>query len=186
MINKLKPFSTRGIIILVAGVFLLDQLSKYIIKHTMQLGDPIPILGSFFQITYVENSGMAFGIHVDNRILFTILSVFALILVVYYLIKSRKEHPVLQLALSLILGGAIGNIFDRILHGQVVDFLDFEFFNIALPSFNFLFINFQGYHMTRWPVFNIADSAVTCGMILIAVSVLFVKETTKNEVSTTS
>jgi len=186
MIHKPKPLSTKGLIILVAGIFLLDQISKLLVKYTMQLGDPIPILGSFFQLTYVENSGMAFGIHVDNRVLFTLLSVFALILVVYYLIKSRKEHPLLQVALALILGGALGNIFDRILHGKVVDFFDFEFFDISLPAFSFLFIDFQEYHMTRWPVFNIADSAVTCGMILIAVSVLFVKETSKSEVSTTS
>jgi signal peptidase II len=185
MFNKLKPFGTKAIIIFVAGVFFLDQISKAIVKYTMQLGDPIPVLGSFFQLTYVENSGMAFGIHVDNRILFTLLSVFALIIVVYYLIKSRKEHPLLQIALSLILGGALGNIFDRILHGKVVDFLDFEFFNISLPTVNFLFLDFQGYHMTRWPVFNIADSAVTCGMLLIAISVLFVKETSKSEVSAT-
>ena len=186
MIHKIKALGNIGIIILVSAVILFDQASKYLVKHTMQLGKPISVLGSFFQLTYVENSGMAFGIQVENRILFALLSVSALVLVIYYLLKSRKEHPLLQIALSMILGGAIGNIFDRIVHGSVVDFLDFEFFNISLPTVKFLFINFEGYHMTRWPVFNIADSAVTCGMILIAISVIFVKETTKNEVSSTT
>ena len=186
MINKLKPLSTKGIIILVAGVVFLDQVSKYIAKYALQFRDgPFSVIGSLFQLSYVENSGMAFGIHVENKIIFTILSIFALILVVYYLVKSRNEHPLLQMALALILGGAIGNIFDRIVHGKVIDFLDFEFFNITLPSVKFLFINFEGYYMTRWPVFNIADSAVTCGMILIAISVIFVKEPSQSEVSAT-
>lgn len=185
MINKLKPLGNIGICILVAAVIVLDQASKIIVKHTMLIGEPVQVLGSFFQLTYVENSGMAFGIQIDNRIMFSFLSLFALSLVIYYLIKSRKEHPLLQIALSLILGGAVGNIFDRMVYGSVVDFLDFEFFDISLPTIKFLFINFEGYHMTRWPVFNIADSAVTCGMILIVISIFFVKETSKSEVPTT-
>jgi len=185
MMNKVKPLGKKGIILIVASVFILDQISKYVVKHTLQLSESVSILGTFFQLSYVQNSGMAFGIQIENKILFTLLSIVALTLVIYYLIKSKKEHPFLQIALALILGGAIGNILDRLIYGKVVDFLDFEFFDISLPTFKFLVINFQGYHMTRWPVFNIADAAVSCGMILIALSVIFIKESSKSEVPTT-
>ena len=86
----------------------------------------------------------------------------------------------------MIMGGAIGNLIDRIAVGRVVDFLDVEFFDISLPAFQFLFMNFPGYSLTRWPVFNVADSAVTCGMILIIWYILFQKTPEKQEVSATS
>jgi signal peptidase II len=184
MISRMQPLGKKMVILMVALVFVLDQISKYLVKHSMQLSESVSVLGSFFQLTYVENSGMAFGIEVENKILFIVLSIIALSLVIYYLNKANKEHALLQTALALILGGAIGNIFDRIIHGKVVDFFDFEFFNISLPTFKFFVINFQGYHMTRWPVFNIADTAVSCGMILIALSVIFIKESSKSEVPT--
>jgi signal peptidase II len=84
-----------------------------------------------------------------------------------------KQHVVLRFAFALILGGAFGNLIDRFLYGRVVDFLDFEFFDISIPPFSFLFIDFGGYHMTRWPVFNIADIAVTVGMIMIILNAIF-------------
>ena len=77
------------------------------------------------------------------------------------------------------MGGAIGNLIDRLFSGRVVDFLDVEFFDISIPAFEFLFVNFPGYALTRWPVFNVADSAVTCGMIFIAWLILFQKSPMK-------
>ena len=87
-------------------------------------------------------------------------------------------------ALALIMGGAIGNLIDRLFAGRVVDFLDVEFFDISIPAFELLFLSFPGFALTRWPVFNIADSAVTCGMILIAWMILVQKTPMKQEVST--
>ena len=82
------------------------------------------------------------------------------------------------------MGGAIGNLIDRLFAGRVVDFLDVEFFDVSIPAFEFLFVNFPGFSLTRWPVFNIADSAVTCGMILIAWLILTQKSPLKQEIST--
>ena len=168
--------------IIIAFIIILDQITKYLIKTSMNLYDSIDILGSFFKITYIENSGMAFGIQLGNKFLFTVLSVIAVFVVIYYLIQSFNEHILMTIALSLILGGAIGNLIDRIIFSRVVDFLDFEFFDIIIPKFHLVFINFPGYQLDRWPVFNVADSAVTCGMILIAILVFFIKDRTKQEI----
>ena len=166
---------TLIIYITVFSVVLLDQLTKYIIKMSMDLYDSIGVLGNFFKITYIENPGMAFGIQMENKFWFTVLSIVAAIIVLIYLIRLKNERFSFRLALALIMGGAIGNLIDRIYAGRVVDFLDVEFFDISIPSFSFLFLSFPGYSLTRWPVFNIADSAVTCGMLLIIWLIIFQK-----------
>ena len=81
--------------------------------------------------------------------------------------------------MSFISAGAIGNLTDRFIYGRVIDFLDFEFFDIHIPAFSFLFFNFPGYSMTRWPVFNVADMAVTSGMIIIISYLIFVGDPLK-------
>lgn len=160
-----------GMIIIL--VFILDQITKYFTKLHMFLGQSFPVLGDFFRITYVENQGMGFGMRIENNALFLGLSVFALVLVLYYLYRLRNDGWVMQTALSLITAGALGNIYDRLIHGRVIDFLDFEFFDISIPDFQFLFFHFPGYSMTRWPVFNVADSAVTVGMLFIFTYLVF-------------
>lgn len=172
--NKFKMILISSI---VAGIVILDQLTKFIVKNLMELYDSISVLGDFFRFTYIENPGMAFGIQMQNKLLFTILSVVAALIVVFYLFHLRNEKIHVIVSLSLILGGAIGNLIDRFAYGRVVDFLDFEFFDLNLPSFSLFFYDFPGYQMTRWPVFNIADSAVTIGMIIITWMILFEKST---------
>ncbi len=175
-----KKFSITLMATVITFVIFLDQISKYIIKSTMTLGQSIPVLGNFFCITYVENPGMAFGIRINNPFLFSLLSIVAAILVFYYLYRLRNESWLIQFALSLIAAGAIGNLVDRFLHGKVVDFLDVEFFDISIPAFNFLGMHFPGYSLTRWPVFNIADSAVTIGMIILISYIIFVGDPLKH------
>jgi signal peptidase II len=145
----------------------------------MSLYESIEIIGDFFRFTYIENPGMAFGLQMENKIIFTILSVVAAIIVAVYLYKMRKESFTLQIALALILGGAIGNLIDRLIYGKVIDFLDVEFFDISIPAFKFFIIDFPGYALTRWPVFNIADSSVSIGMVVITWMILFVKDKSK-------
>jgi signal peptidase II len=164
------------LITLVGCVILLDQLTKFIIKKTMVLYDSIPLLGNFLQFTYIENSGMAFGIQIENRIVFTIISILATLIVAVYLFRLANENYLFKFSLSLILGGAIGNLIDRIVRGRVVDFIDVEFFDISLPQFDLWFIHFPGYSLSRWPIFNVADSAVTCGLILLTLVLFFQKD----------
>jgi signal peptidase II len=137
----------------VLTILVLDQLTKMIVDRTMSLHQSIPIIDGFFSLTYVRNTGAAFGIfagsHEAFRLPFLILvSVLALGFVVVMLKRLRDEEIGLITALSLIIGGAIGNLVDRVLYGEVIDFLDFYWSN---------------YH---WPAFNVADSCITIGVLI--------------------
>jgi signal peptidase II len=164
-------------------ILILDQATKLIIKSTMSLHDSISVFGNFLRITYIENSGMAFGLHVGNNVFFTIFTMAASIAILLYIFKMKGEHFIARLSLAIIFGGAMGNLTDRILRGQVVDFFDCEFFDINIPSFKFFFFNFTGYSMDRWPIFNVADMAVTIGMILLLIFIGFTNEQQKEDPS---
>ncbi len=159
-----------------AVVFALDQATKWVVKTSMRLYESIPVLGDFFRLTYVENPGMAFGIRISDNIFFTVFAVIASLVILLYLFKLREHERWARLAMTIILGGALGNLSDRILRGQVVDFLDFEFFDINIPSFKLLSIQFSGYSLERWPIFNVADIAVSIGMVMLLIYILFLEE----------
>lgn len=169
----IKKFSAWHISLIIISILILDQVTKYFTKTYMELGQSIHIIGNFFRLTYVENPGMAFGLRIENNFVFLLLSLIAAGLVFYYLYKLRNESWPLQLAISMIAAGAIGNLSDRFIRGSVVDFFDFEFFDISIPAFKLLGYDFSGYYMTRWPVFNIADMAVSGGMIIIFAYIIF-------------
>ncbi len=158
------------------ALFIVDQITKYIIKTGMDLHQSIPVWGDFFKITYVENTGMAFGISLGNNMVLTGLASAASVAILVYFFIMKGEHLIARLSMAIIFGGALGNLFDRITRHSVVDFLDFEFFDILIPKFDFLFIHFPGYSMTRWPVFNVADIAVSVGMVMLLIFIAFDKE----------
>jgi signal peptidase II len=132
-------------ILLAAGVLLLDQATKRLIAHSMTLGESMPVLGDALRLTFVRNDGIAFGLHVGNGVVFNTLSVAACVLVAVYFWKIRREGVWIRSGVGLILGGAVGNLIDRLSAGSVVDFID------------------VGIRSVRWPVFNAADSAVVVG-----------------------
>jgi len=167
-------------VLAVSGIIILvDQVTKLIVKGFaipslgiavagMKYGDSKPILGDFFRLTYIENPGMAFGIDVGGKLFFSIFSLFASVAILIYLFKARNETFGFRISLAMILGGAVGNLIDRVFYafvfaggslfqGKVVDFFDVDFFNIDI----------FGYSLSRWPVFNIADASVTVGVILL-------------------
>jgi signal peptidase II len=157
-------------------VLILDQITKWIVKANMDLYESIRVWGSFFKLTYIENPGMAFGIRFGDNMFFTLFAIIASIAILIYMFKMKGEHPIARTAMALIFGGAVGNLADRVTRGSVVDFLDVEFFDVNIPAFKLLFIEFPGYYMDRWPVFNVADMGVTIGMVILLVFVLFEKE----------
>ena len=133
-------------------------------------GQKIPVIGNFFRITFIENPGMAFGFDpgVNYKLWISIFSLAASIGLVVYLYIISNQKLSLRLAIAFILGGAVGNLIDRmfygifygyapLFYGRVVDFMDIDFFNL----------NIFGRHFERWPIFNIADSAVTIGVIIL-------------------
>lgn len=179
-----KSIPVKIMIVLIAIVVFLDQFTKYLTKSLMTLGQSISVMGDFFKLTYVENPGMAFGVRINNTIIFMGLSVIAAIMVFYYLYRFRNHAWPIQLALSLISAGAIGNLFDRFIYGKVIDFLDFEFFDIHIPEFSVLGMKFSEYSMTRWPVFNVADTAVSTGMVLVFLYLIIYGDPLREEAKT--
>lgn len=154
------------------SVVIVDQVTKLIINKSMHLYQSFRVLGDFFRITYVENTGMAFGIKVGYSGFFTVFAVIASLAIMFYLFKMKGEKFIARFSMALILGGAIGNLWDRLTRNSVVDFLDFEFFDISIPAFQLLFFDFPGYALQRWPVFNVADIAITVGMMLLFLFIL--------------
>ncbi len=145
-------------------ILLLDQITKYWIRSSLPLYESLPVLSEdFFRLTHVENTGVAFGLKAGSMLFLSAFNALASILLIYYLLKhpfeTTSRYPRFQrFSLALILGGALGNLMDRAFRGHVTDFLDFDF-----PDFI----------MTRWPVFNVADSAVTVGVTLWAIHLVF-------------
>jgi signal peptidase II len=144
-------------------VILIDQGSKWLIVHNLNLYESHPVLGEFFQITSHRNRGAAFSILQDQRWFFIVITIIVVLALVWYLRKVRQERRhLLATALSLILGGAIGNFVDRALHGEVVDFLQFRFqFTFFGHAVDYTFA-----------IFNLADSAITAGVALIFIDAL--------------
>ena len=145
---------TRFVLIIAAVVFALDQAAKYVVRQKMQLYQSENVLGDFFRLTYTLNEGIAFGLEIGGRWLLAGFTIAAIFFLLYYIIALKDTPPVVRAGLGLILGGAFGNLFDRIVYGKVVDFFDFDF-----PDFL----------MDRWPIFNIADSAVSVGITILAI-----------------
>ena len=124
-----------------------DQISKTVVRNTMSLYESIPVIPDFFHLTYVTNDGMAFGINFPLGIyVFSAISIIFTGFLFWYLWSIKDDEIVVRTGVALILAGAIGNLIDRILLGEVVDFLDF-----MIGDFH-------------WYVFNLADSCVTVGL----------------------
>lgn len=171
------------------GVVLLDQLVKLVVKFNMQLWEDIPVLGDTFRINFIENKGAAFGLTIADlfsrigipmeeetaKVLLTVFSIVAVVVIAYLLQQVRKHPSRLPFYLAFILGGAIGNIIDRVFygvwfagmnwyegglfHGQVVDMFYFDLFQGEV----------WGMELNLFPVFNIADLAITIGIIAIII-----------------
>lgn len=142
---------TLFIFLIVSSVVALDQATKYLIMANLSVYDSKEIF-PFLHIVHVRNTGAAFGMFKTlGSTFFIILSVFAMIFIIHLLEKRTYN----TFGLSLILGGALGNLIDRVFYGKVVDFIDF-----SIGSFH-------------WPAFNVADSSLTIGIAVILVAYLF-------------
>ncbi len=131
-------------------VVALDQISKFFIRANMALGQSIPEEG-FFRITYGTNEGGVFGLFANQAFLITLTAIVGVAAILVYSRYPQANRVLVRVALGLLLGGAVGNLIDRIRFGEVVDFID----------------------VGAWPVFNVADSAVVVGVILIIYYFLF-------------
>jgi len=138
------------LIIVVFVVVMLDQITKYMIVRNMTEGMSIPIIDQVFHLTFVLNPGAAFGMLEHNREFFIIMAIVVLMFVVYMRKKILEEPLPIQIGIALFVGGALGNLIDRMKTGLVVDFFDFRI----------------------WPVFNIADIAICLGVGVMIWSII--------------
>jgi len=143
-------------------IVLLDRTTKWIVAKDLSLHDGIQIIPGFFRITHVENRGAAFGLFADSPAqwkiaMLVLFSIVALVVVSALLWRNSHVVTTTGIGLALILGGAVGNLWDRLLTGRVVDFLLFY-----IGRF-------------QWPAFNVADSAIVCGAGLLVFEILFAK-----------
>jgi len=163
--NPKPKISPAWLIMLI--LLVLDQLSKTLVRMNMELFQSIPLLkhafGNTFLLIRVQNTGAAFsmglGSDLINRIFFISVSVLAVGFIIFLLTKA--EHRIQVVAFGFVLGGALGNLIDRILYGPVTDFFSMDF-----PDFI----------MERFPVFNVADSSIFVGVCLLIVDMLFVRD----------
>jgi len=156
---RAKYIRFAGIVTLVV---VLDQITKALVLKMMPLFKSIVVIPGFFSLTHVHNPGGAFGFMAQNgspwrHWMFLAAAVIALSMIIYFHHQTPKTHPYLGLGLSLIFGGAIGNLIDRLRFGEVIDFLDFYVAHF------------------HWPTFNVADSAVSIGVGIFVLHILFKK-----------
>ena len=157
LLRNLLLASVTGVVILV------DQVTKLYIMQTMRPHESIPIVTDLFNLTYIRNPGAAFGLlagssNAFRMVFFGLTSIFALGLLGTILFRMSERDWVGRLSVSGILGGAIGNLIDRLRYGEVIDFLD---------------VYVKNYH---WPAFNVADSAITVGVIFLIIHFAFEKK----------
>jgi signal peptidase II len=154
MIRRRFPY-----LIVVAAILAFDQLTKWLVARSLDLHEMRPIVDGLLSLSHVRNRGAAFGILSDadlpyQAVLFSVLSLAALAAIAVYAMRLPLAARLPQLALSLVLGGAIGNLVDRLRHGYVVDFVH---------------VYWKQY---QWPDFNVADSAISIGVALLVLDIL--------------
>src|SRR3989338_6737799 len=144
------------LIITLFVIVIIDQITKFYIAGNFELHQSVEIIRGFFNITYISNAGVAFGMfsHLKGAFIQIVFVVIYIIAITSIIILYRETHGYSHIALSLIFSGAIGNLIDRIFRGEVVDFLDFHW---------------QNHH---WPAFNVADSCITVGVGLLMITII--------------
>lgn len=141
-------------IILISLVVIIDIISKLLVSNNLLLSKSVTIIPNFFYLTYAHNYGAAWSIFENNTLAITIISFIVILGISYYVFKNKVTRKIEIIGYSLLLGGAIGNLIDRIIYGYVIDFFDFYIF---------------GYD---FPIFNIADIGIVTGIILLLISMI--------------
>jgi len=175
----MKGYFIYGIIMLA-----VDFLTKIYVKSHFALGESTAVLGDFFKLTFVRNEGIAFGTFQESGNIFLYLTPIAIIALSLIFLKIKDKNRATRIAFVMIIIGAVGNYIDRVLYGYVVDFFDFDFIDIIINPFQIGGFTFSGYSLTRWPVFNIADSLISIGVGILMFDNIFVnssKRETKQE-----
>jgi len=160
--NSGRHGSPLGLLLLAAFIAVADQLVKLLVVNTMRLGHSIDVLGTVLRFTRTANTGAAFGLFRGGSAWFVWISAIASIAIIAFCREIVKMRFWERTAFGLVLGGAVGNLIDRIRLGSVVDFIDI------------------GFGALRWPSFNVADSAITIGVVILAIHLVFLTDSSKS------
>lgn len=156
-------------------IVAVDQTTKAVVQQKMHLGESIALLGDWLKFTYTQNSGMAFGIELGSPLVVTVLAIVATVLILFYFRVISADHKGYRMSLALILGGAAGNIIDRIffaklygygtiLQGKVIDFIHVDLWTGYIPD-ALPFIG--GSYFSLFPIWNVADMSIVVGVVLV-------------------
>ncbi|MFF2177046.1 signal peptidase II [Lysinibacillus sp. NPDC058147] len=151
---------------LAAFVIILDQWTKWLIVKNMEFGERISVWDPWFGILSHRNRGAAWGMLEGQMWLFSIVTIGVICAILYFYHKEAKGKPIFQVGLMFLLGGAVGNFIDRIFRGEVVDFV-----NVLIPVINYDF-----------PIFNIADAALTCAVVILMIGLIVEDKKGKKQV----
>ena len=139
-------------IIIFTIIFLvIDIISKLVVGNLMKVNTSVMVIKNFFYITYVRNTGAAWSIFAGKTWMLIMISLIIISIIVWYIFKNKPKNNLEKISYSMILGGSVGNLFDRIIYGYVIDFLDFNLF---------------GYD---YPIFNLADTFIVIGVLLLVI-----------------
>ena len=144
---------TLKILLIIISIFLLDRFTKVLVINNLTLGESLSVIDGFFNITYVNNHGAAFGI-MDGKVIFIVIISVLIFAYLIYEIRKDSHSKLITTSISFVIGGLLGNLFDRVVYGHVIDFFDFNFF---------------GYDFA---IFNVGDAFIVIGTILLAIGFL--------------
>ena len=144
---------TLKILLIIISIFLLDRFTKVLVINNLTLGESLSVIDGFFNITYVNNHGAAFGI-MDGKVIFIVFVSVLIFAYLIYEIRKDSHSKLITTSISFVIGGLLGNLFDRVVYGHVIDFFDFNFF---------------GYDFA---IFNVGDAFIVIGTILLAIGFL--------------
>ncbi|MDI6799301.1 MAG: signal peptidase II [Actinomycetota bacterium] len=144
------PTGTYLVYLVALPIFAIDQAAKFAVKRCLQEGVSVPVIDKVFHLTHIQNSGAAFGIFAGRSDVLIAISLIAISLLIFYNHTSRLLSRFQRIAIGLLIGGALGNLVERLASGRVTDFLDFRF----------------------WPVFNLGDAAISIGVAMLLIMIL--------------
>lgn len=146
--------------ILIGAILIAaDQIIKYFIHNNMLLGNHYPLIEDFLYLTYIRNTGIAFGLFKNNNLFMIIVISIIILILLYFYNKEEKKVFTLSISVTLLVSGAIGNLIDRVFYGYIIDYINFTF----------------------WPAFNLADSLIVIGSILLGIYLIFQVEEDKDK-----
>ena len=152
---------TLKILLIIISIFLLDRFTKVLVINNLTLGESLSVIDGFFNITYVNNHGAAFGI-MDGKVIFIVIVSILIFAYLIYEIRKESHSKLITISISFVIGGLLGNLFDRVVYGHVIDFFDFNLF---------------GYDFA---IFNVGDAFIVIGTILLAIGFLLEERNANN------